>query len=161
MIDLQRRGTTDNKLQSAYDGYNSYRGDMENKRKSAEQSYDAGRLNTSRSMTADGVKRDSPQWKQGMATVESEYTTTMDKINSDFEEYKKGDEYSAMQSDYAERVKYDPASMAQDFTEQTFEALKPTFDQYYTATQGTPEQRSMVNGVMRNREIQAINRGAS
>ncbi len=154
---LGQQGSADNKLRSAYNNFNTYRGEMENARKSADQKFDKSRLDASATMTSKGIKRNSNEWNAGMADVQRTYDASIAEANTAFEAYKTSAEFKSLESGYESGNVYDATKEVAGLTKDMFKESKPSFTEYYDLKYGSESKQNDARQLTTQRKTNVIN----
>ncbi len=151
-------------LRSAFDTYNTYRGDLEQARTDANNRFDTEIKEQKALLTSQGNSPYGRQWNNSLAEVERVREERLQEANKVVDDYKKSSDYSSLYNAYEDRVLKNK-DQARSFTQRQLAIdtqgsdLTPSFDEFVDLEFGSDQQRTAAQDVLtmrRRNEMRAI-----
>ena len=127
-------------LQTDYDSFNSYRGDMEQKRVATDDKFIADRNEKRRELIQSGLKPGSRDYNKKMESVHKTYADEVTSLDTAMEKFNESAKVQRLQKSYEVNEIFDDKQEA--YMSQTdYDRVKPSFDEYVTQRFGTQQQQ--------------------
>jgi len=142
-------------LSAAYEGYGAYRGEMEKAKSDATSIEAQTRGDTRLKLASSGILKGSTEWNRRLAEVGTQYDETMSGLDDRWSDYLASEEYGTMVSNYESQ--WESSYGFEGLTPDEKESIKPSFDEYYSLTRGTAEERTSTRAVLDMRKENLLN----
>lgn len=127
-------------LQTDYDSFNSYRGDIEQKRVQTDDKFIADRNEKRRDLITSGLKPGSREYNKKMEVVNSSYKNEITALDRDMDTFNNSDVVKNLQNFYEESTTFDE-SKKEFLTQEDFDKVRPSFNEFVTGEFGTQQQQ--------------------
>lgn len=128
-------------LQTDYDSFNKYRGDIEQRRGAAEDKFITERNDKRHDLIQSGLKPGSREYNKQMETVNSSYKSDITGINKDMESFNKSAKVKNLQEFYEQSNAFTDTKK-EFLTQEDFDNTRPSFNEFVTGEFGTDQQKS-------------------
>ena len=131
-------------LQTDYDSFNKYRGDMEQRRVSTDDKFITERNEKRRELIQSGLKPGSRDYNSKMESVHKTYADEVGKMDEAMAKFEESAKVKRLQKSYEVNEVFDKERESY-MSQADYDRVKPSFDEYVTQRFGSPQEQEEGN----------------
>lgn len=141
-------------LNASYEGYGQFRGEMEKAREQNRSISSSVRGQTQAKLASSGILKGSAEWNRRLAAVGNTTNEATSLLDQQWKDYIASSEYGNLVENY--ELDWSRAYNFDGLDDAERNKMKPTFDEFYSLTRGTDEEKASMKSIFDMRKENTV-----